>query len=55
VRSARALEASMNLFRQTSMVTAEKLGFQYPLEAYKKISTWIKSQVSARKSEKLRS
>jgi aminoglycoside 6-adenylyltransferase len=42
----KALEASMNLFRQTSMVTAEKLGFQYPLEADEKISTWIRSQFS---------
>jgi aminoglycoside 6-adenylyltransferase len=48
-----ALEASINLFRQTSMMTAEKLGFQYPLEADRKISTWIKSQLSARKSKKL--
>ena len=42
-----ALEASMNLFRQTAMLTAEKLNFQYPLEADKKISTWMKSQLSA--------
>ena len=43
----KALEAAMNLFRKTSVTTAEKLKFQYPLEADKKISTWIKSQISA--------
>jgi len=50
-----ALEASMNLFRQTSMNTAEKLNFQYPLDVDKKISTWIKSELSTRKKIKLRS
>jgi aminoglycoside 6-adenylyltransferase len=47
------LEASMNLFRQTSMVTAEKLNFQYPFDADKRISAWIKSQLSGRRKKLL--
>ena len=40
-----ALIASMNLFRQTAIETAEKLNLQYPTEADKKITKWIKSQL----------
>ena len=46
-----ALEASMTLFRQTSMATAEKLNFQYPLDIDKEISTWMKSQLSERRKD----
>jgi len=53
--SIKALEASMNLFRQTSMMTAKLLSFQYPLEADKKISAWVKSQLSAHKRKRLQS
>jgi aminoglycoside 6-adenylyltransferase len=49
----KALDAAMNLFRQTSMTTAEKLNFQYPLETDRKISAWIKSQVSAHAKKQL--
>ncbi len=41
-----ALIASMNLFRQTAIETAEKLNLQYPTEVDKKITRWIKSQLS---------
>jgi aminoglycoside 6-adenylyltransferase len=49
----KALDAAMNLFRQTSMTTAEKLNFQYPLETDRKISTWVKSQKSAHAKKQL--
>lgn len=40
-----ALEASMNLFRETAVRTANKLSLQYPNDADKEITRWIRSRL----------
>ncbi len=45
--AAKTLKASMGLFRQTAIETAQKLNLRYPSEAEEKITEWTRSQLSA--------